>query len=124
MKTFSWLVNLETLKLNEVEKEYFNKDNQKTVFENMLLQALNSQYNSGVPAREGRVLSRVLNKLDLADKYKGVLHLEEAEFELVQKALSGDQSKFQAGQYRLLSQYHSNLEKARSECGEQCEPKS
>lgn len=111
MKTFEFAVDLTKLKLTEADRELFQKDNQRTVFENVLNQALQMKSPNGLPTKEGRILSRICDKLDRAEE--GKLELEEAEFDLIEDAFFNDKAQFQPAQYRLISQYQLAIEKAK-----------
>lgn len=110
MKTFRYRQDINTLKLNDTEKEFFAKDGQKSVFENILNQALSTKYPQGIPAKTGRILARIYTKLDATEV--DTLELEEAEFELVRDALTGEEARFAPQQFRLLSLYAAAIEAA------------
>lgn len=111
MKTFEFAVDLTQLKLTDADREIFLKDNQRTVFENVLNQALQLRSPTGINAKEGRILSRICSKLDKAED--GRLELEESEYDLISDAFLNEKAQFQPAQYRLISQYHLALEKAK-----------
>lgn len=113
MKTLKWIVELEALKLNDQEKAFFEKDNQKSVFETVLNQALGSKFPNGMPGKDGRTLARIYEKLDKAPGASGSLELEEAEFELIAGAFTGDTARFMPAQFRLIAEICKNIDEAK-----------
>lgn len=110
MKIFNYTVDLGKLKLNQVEVEFANKDNQKSMFENMLNAGLSSKYPSGLIGSIGRILSRIYNKLDQSND--GLLLLEESEFDLIKTTFCDDNVRFDPAQFRIICLYQFKIESA------------
>ena len=108
MKSFKFEIDLSRLKLSSNEQAYFQKDGQKSAFETIMNQALQSKHPQGIKGPMGRLYSRILNKLDSASG--GVLELEEAEFDLIKALFTGNDISYQPQQYRLISLYQQAVE--------------
>lgn len=109
MKKFNYTVDLAKLKLNQAEVDFANKDNQKSMFENMLNAGLSSKYPSGLIGSVGRILARIYNKLD--ESSNGLLLLEESEFDLIKSTFCDDNVRFDPAQFRIICLYQFNIDK-------------
>jgi hypothetical protein len=111
MRKLYFNVVLEKLNIPDSEKTFFQRETTiRRMFEDMLIAGLNNKFPSGMPTRDGRILNRILEKLDKSDD-NFFLILEESEFDLVKSAFD-ENARFQPGQYRLICQYQENIEKA------------
>ncbi len=96
------------MKFNQADIKYLSEVGCGGMFELILNQGLSSQYPQGIPVQKGIILSRIQRKLDTEDH---IVELEEAEFDLVKEAF-GNNAKFGATQFRLVSLYTENIEQA------------
>lgn len=108
MKKLKYTVDLEKLKLSQPELEMVLKDNQKSMFENMLNMGLGQKSING---KDGRILYRIYLKLD--ESRCDYLFLEESEFDLIKSVFCDENVRFQPGQYRLICQYQENIDIAK-----------
>lgn len=112
MKLFGYEVDLSKLKLTAEEADAFAKHGQKTLFESILNNGLTMKYRQGIPGAKQRILGRILEKLDAAKC--STLSLEESEFDLLCEAFDPETSFFSTNQTRLVLQYFSAIEKAKT----------
>lgn len=114
MKKFKYEIDLEKLHLNDTEKEEFKKTdpNQKTLFEMIFNQGLQSKYQGqgGIGGPKQRSLGRILNKLDEASV--NYITLEESEYDLLKEIFCEDSAKFDPRHTRAVVQYIEEVEKA------------
>lgn len=112
MKLFEYRVDLNKLKVSEADEKVFAKDDQKTLFENILNHALGQRFENRMSGKDGRILARILGKLDILAA-KELLELEEAEFDMIEKSFTGDEVRFAPVQYRYISLLVQNIESAK-----------
>lgn len=112
MKTISYKLDIEKLKLNEQETRFLTDVGEKVFFENTLNQGLSNKYPSGMPIAKQKIYSRLLDKLD--SDCTGTLEIEEAEFDLIKEVMTSEDAKFHPGQTRLISQYLQAIEAAKA----------
>lgn len=106
-RKFKYTVNIEELKLDEDATELFLKDNQKTVFENMLHQGINSRFSTGIGGKTQRTFGRILDKLDKTET--DYLELEDSEFNFLKDLFNNEATKFASQNTRLINRYRDAL---------------
>lgn len=108
MKTFKYVISWDGCGLAPDIIASLKKAGPKVVFENYLNDALRHKNGNGVKLAEGRILNRILAKLDAATT--DTLDLEEAEYDLIKSSFMNESAGWQPEQIRAVIKYIDNLE--------------
>lgn len=113
MKNLDINVNFGKLNLDPKGEKELSELGKHNLFEQYLSQALSTKDNGrGVKGIAGRILVRILDKLDTARQSQSlIIPLEEAEFELIQSAFNDDETGWAPAQWRLVAQYQEMIKK-------------
>jgi ABC-type arginine transport system ATPase subunit len=107
MKSVKYTTDISNMKLPDHDREYLLKDNQKSVFENLLNHAAVGLYPQGLSGATQRSFGRILNALDLTKS--DYIELETSEYELL-KSLFDDKIPFSPHSVRMVLQIRTSIE--------------
>lgn len=92
-------MNLVSKKASPEELKYIEQVGLAGIFENFLVAGINSIYQGQMPMVQGKVLGRLIKKLDSGESE---IPLEQSEVELIKKVFLSDEAKFDAKAYVVV----------------------
>lgn len=116
MKTINLKIEIDTKKLDEATRNYFQVHSYQGMFEMLLVQGLTSLNPQGMGMKDGRSFNRIQKAIDESIKASSEsINVENAEFDLLKKVFLGDDTKFHPTAFELVCQFADQIELSKKE---------